>query len=108
MYSYKDPYIIDFSSVKDTFEMHSVIAEALDFPDYYGHNLDALWDCLRDISCESFHLEIRGFDNIKALFPDKAEAIIEMLKELREFHADEPDGYITICLAEGEERTYIE
>ena len=31
---------------------HDYLAEALDFPDYYGKNLDALYDCLTEISCE--------------------------------------------------------
>ncbi|MFD4553922.1 barstar family protein [Streptomyces sp. NPDC058469] len=33
-------------------DMHRDVASALDFPDYYGRNLDALNDCLRDV--ESF------------------------------------------------------
>ena len=31
---------------------HDYIAEALNFPDYYGKNLDALYDCLTEIECE--------------------------------------------------------
>ena len=31
---------------------HDYLKEALDFPDYYGKNLDALYDCLTEISCE--------------------------------------------------------
>ncbi|MFI8943197.1 barstar family protein [Streptomyces syringium] len=31
--------------------MHRAIAAALHFPDYYGHNLDALNDCLGDVAC---------------------------------------------------------
>ena len=31
---------------------HDYIAEALDFPDYYGKNLDALYDCLTEIEAD--------------------------------------------------------
>src|SRR6266705_621943 len=31
-------------------EMHSNLAKSLQFPDYYGRNLDALNDCLRDVA----------------------------------------------------------
>lgn len=33
-------------------EGHDYLMEALNFPDYYGKNLDALYDCLCEISCE--------------------------------------------------------
>lgn len=29
---------------------HTYLAKMLDFPDYYGHNLDALYDCLTELS----------------------------------------------------------
>ena len=31
---------------------HDYLAEALDFPDYYGKNLDALYDCLCEIEAD--------------------------------------------------------
>ena len=31
---------------------HDYLKEALNFPDYYGKNLDALYDCLTEMSCE--------------------------------------------------------
>lgn len=31
---------------------HDYLKEALNFPDYYGKNLDALYDCLCEIKCE--------------------------------------------------------
>ncbi len=30
-------------------EVHELLADQLDFPDYYGQNLSALWDCLGDL-----------------------------------------------------------
>ena len=30
-------------------EAHSYLAQVLDFPDYYGKNLDALFDCLTEL-----------------------------------------------------------
>ena len=33
-------------------EGHKYLKEALDFPDYYGENLDALYDCLTDFNGE--------------------------------------------------------
>lgn len=42
--------ILDFDIPEDRKEAHEYIAEKLDFPEYYGKNLDALYDCLTDIS----------------------------------------------------------
>ena len=33
-------------------EGHDYLKEALNLPDYYGKNLDALYDCLTEIECE--------------------------------------------------------
>ena len=41
--------IIDLSKFRDIKKLHEYIAKGLDFPDYYGKNLDALYDCLTDI-----------------------------------------------------------
>ena len=35
--------------------------EALSFPDYYGKNLDALYDCLCEIECE---IELINADDV--------------------------------------------
>ena len=40
---------IDCTGVENAQQMHILLAKSLEFPDYYGHNLDALFDCLTDI-----------------------------------------------------------
>lgn len=42
-------YRVDFSDVEYFIQIHEALMRDLDFPDYYGGNLDALWDCLTDI-----------------------------------------------------------
>ncbi len=41
--------ILDFNHLTSGEEIQSYLARKLDFPDYYGMNLDALYDCLTDI-----------------------------------------------------------
>ena len=33
-------------------EGHDYLMKALNFPDYYGKNLDALYDCLTEVNCK--------------------------------------------------------
>ena len=41
--------IIDCEKLLQRKQAHLYLAEMLDFPDYYGKNLDALYDCLTEI-----------------------------------------------------------
>lgn len=40
---------VDCSSITSAKELHRVLARSLDFPEWYGHNLDALYDCLTEL-----------------------------------------------------------
>lgn len=41
---------IDCRGIVPRSDLHKIFADALSFPDYYGNNLDALHDCLTEIS----------------------------------------------------------
>lgn len=45
---------IDCKNITDKEAFHRVLADAFCFPDWYGHNLDALYDCLTDLEEESY------------------------------------------------------
>nr|WP_313780584.1 barstar family protein [Paenibacillus larvae] len=38
--------LLDGRKIGNLGQLHTVLKEALELPDYYGNNLDALWDCL--------------------------------------------------------------
>ena len=39
-------YTIDLDRVHSLYELHDHLEEVLPLPDYYGRNMDALWDSL--------------------------------------------------------------
>ncbi len=45
--------ILDGKCMGDKALAHEYIARMLSFPDYYGANLDALWDCLGQLPRDS-------------------------------------------------------
>jgi RNAse (barnase) inhibitor barstar len=44
------PHVVDGSAVRSKEQALAAIGEALEFPEHYGRNLDALFDCLTDLS----------------------------------------------------------
>lgn len=58
---------LDFSSCKYIGSVHREIKEKLDLPEWYGENLDALWDALVGI--------VKTPINIKIIFNPKISAV---------------------------------
>lgn len=97
MYEYKNPYILDFTNVKNYIEVHQIIKKAFDFPDYYGENWDAFWDCMRDMVDEdAFNIHIYGYENFKKRFPSSAKIFSELLEDMRHFNNDRYVNNVTI------------
>ena len=55
--------VLDLAGAKSVGRLHEMLQEAFGFPDYYGKNWDALYDCLGDLLTdgERCEVEIRGF-----------------------------------------------
>ena len=41
---------LDGNILADAAQVHDYLKEVLNFPEYYGKNLDALYDCLTDLN----------------------------------------------------------
>ena len=103
----KEKYTIDFSGVNYYLEMHGVIWRALEFPDYYGCNWSAFWDCLKDMYGDPIHIEIIGLDVIERKFGDAAKKMIEILKEFKHFGNDRFSDSIKIEIVSGDTRVSL-
>src|SRR5690625_5058438 len=67
------PVSIDLRGCSDKAELLASIAQALEFPDYFGHNWDALGDCLTDLSWLErpvLMLVFGGMDDLERHDPD--------------------------------------
>ena len=62
---YRFNYHVDFSNIENFWDIHRILKKSLNFPDYYGKNLDALFDCLTDMLGDVSIIEIRGLEKIK-------------------------------------------
>ncbi|WP_203863650.1 barstar family protein [Planobispora rosea] len=69
-------------------DLHRDFAQALDFPAYYGRNLDALNDCLDDVASGDYGvsseatglvLVLIGYDRFAARCPEVAQRVLDII-----------------------------
>lgn len=77
----------DASSWVEESDMHRDLAALLEFPDYYGRNLDALNDCLRDVAAADYGVRdgaqglvllLRNFDAFAASDRHCAQSLLDI------------------------------
>lgn len=76
---------IDFSSCRVPDEVHERIKASLGFPEYYGNNWDALWDCLRDFALsedEEREIVVRGQERLPKRLKEYCQETISVFEEL--------------------------
>ena len=68
--------IIDCTQIKTKEDLHRVFRDTLCFPDWYGNNLDALYDCLSGCSGKVRLLDWETAENNLGSYGKKAKKVI--------------------------------
>ena len=72
--------IINCVDITDKEALHELFAKSLSFPQWYGKNLDALHDCLTEVS-EEVVIRICGYEILKEKFGKYASSFKKLLIE---------------------------
>ena len=78
-------YTVDFSAAADKAAMHALLEKALCLPEHYGHNLDALYDCLTEMPA---HTVVRMRKT--AALHDLGDWALAVLETFRDAEAENP------------------
>lgn len=67
---------LDFTGCRTLGEIHRVLKTTFEFPDYYGENWDALWDCLSCYSNDPLLVEVRGLSTLPEGYEEEVEIML--------------------------------
>ena len=82
----ENPIILDFTECKYAGTVHKILKEKFGFPEYYGENWDALWDCLRYMwmDGEVVGVEIHGFYKMSEELQEYCQPMLEVFEDVHE------------------------
>ena len=80
--------VIDFSNCKNLYDMHEVLKKELELPDFYGRNLDALWDSITGIMETPADVTIRGIGKLPKLLQHFAGKMVEIFRRAETMYGD--------------------
>ena len=76
--------ILDMTGCKSLLELHLIFKETFGFPDFYGKNLDALWDSLWEYCPEDTIIYVKGTRSLPKEFGEYMEKIYEIFHDVEE------------------------
>jgi RNAse (barnase) inhibitor barstar len=83
---------VDLAKVRSKSNLLAALAKALDFPDWFGHNWDALQDCLTDLSwrpAPGYVVVLENCEGLAASSPEAFETALEVLRHAARWWAGE-------------------
>ena len=99
----KELYTADFKDAHGYLEIHNALKNGLNFPDYYGGNLDALWDCLTDFIDNNVVIILKNYQFVEKANKEYAEKILRVFARAKHFANDAFVGARIIVERDGAE-----
>ena len=96
---------VDGRPVQRKEQLMNAMATALDLPEHFGHNWDALEECLTDlegIEAEGYLLLYDHIDGLLGTHPDQFETLVEILKDAVTSWKDDDTAMIVVLSGEAE------
>lgn len=73
--------ILEGNEIKSVDDFHRKIKEVLDLPNYYGENLDALWDCLTGWIEPPLTIVWNNFEESKSNLGEFSDEVVSIFKD---------------------------
>lgn len=70
--------VLDGNEILDKKMLHDILAASLNFPHWYGRNLDALYDCLTDLG-EDAEIRFLHEDILKEHLGEYTQSLIKVI-----------------------------
>ena len=71
--------ILDFSGIKSLWQLHEYFKDVFELPDYYGRNMDALWDCLRYLfDDKKYNVEVHNLDSLDEKLREECKIMLKV------------------------------
>ncbi len=75
--------VLDGLEIREPADVHALFAQALALPDWYGRNLDALFDCLTDLG-EDLTVRLLHREALEARLGFRGRALSALLRRAAE------------------------
>ena len=79
---------LDFGKCKRAQELHEELKQKLELPDFYGRNLDALWDSITGIMYTPACVTIHGVDKAPQDLRSTVDKMIEIFRRAEAMYGD--------------------
>ena len=75
---------LDFSGLHSPLALHQYLKTVFELPDYYGHNMDALWDCLYHWYGEPVVIVLTHTQELSQRLPQSAQTLMALFQALEQ------------------------